>query len=271
MGHCYIPCLEPKKQTRIPPGMQYIEIVLHGCVLLRGQSGIGAQPPHPSFFPPSYQVCIVNIPLACSWVCTACIQMPTGHFPQCCVTFGVGRVQPSPRPFHSTYFSFLPSACTPLTPQQSQELLRMRRSNLNPVASSSHSLLSVCPHQKRCRRGKWRNNGACVIGSLVAMKLAATRGARRLVCPHMSMVPVVHVWGRKARAGFHNHEATVHIAHCCNEGVMFLPLIYPDYTMERESLLKEPCVPALHLSIRLSLSSYCMVWTAPCLTGLTSI
>lgn len=39
------------------------------------------------------------------------------------------------------------------------------------------------------------------------------------------------------------------MAYCCNEGVMFLPLIYPDYTMERESLLMEPCVPSLHLSV----------------------
>lgn len=30
---------------------------------------------------------------------------------------------------------------------------------------------------------------------------------------------------------------------------MFLPLIYPDYTMVRESLVKEPCVPSLHLSL----------------------
>lgn len=52
-------------------------------------------------------------------------------------------------------------------------------------------------------------------------------------------------------AGFHHHEATVHMAHCCNEGVMFLPLIYPDYTIKRESLLMEPCVPPLHLSIHL--------------------
>lgn len=34
------------------------------------------------------------------------------------------------------------------------------------------------------------------------------------------------------------------MAYCCNEGVMFLPLIYPDYTMERESLLMEPSVPS---------------------------
>lgn len=66
---------------------------------------------------------------------------------------------------------------------------------------------------------------------------------------------ISYVWGREERAGFHNHEATVHMAHCCNEGVMFLPLIYPDYTMERESLLMEPCVPPLHLSICLFSSS----------------
>lgn len=57
------------------------------------------------------------------------------------------------------------------------------------------------------------------------------------------------VCGYKECVSFQNHEATVHMAHCCNEGVMFLPLIYPDYTMERESLVKEPCVPSLHLSL----------------------
>lgn len=66
---------------------------------------------------------------------------------------------------------------------------------------------------------------------------------------------ISYVWGREVSAGFNNHEATVHMAHCCNEGVMFLPLIYPDYTMERESLLMGPCVPPLHLPICLFSSS----------------
>lgn len=39
---------------------------------------------------------------------------------------------------------------------------------------------------------------------------------------------------------------------------MFLPLIYPDYTMVRESLfMEQPCVPSLHLSICLFSSSDC--------------
>ena len=75
---------------------------------------------------------------------------------------------------------------------------------------------------------------------LAAMGRLPEQGTSLYVC--------TGVGGRES-AGFHDHEATVHMAHCCNEGVMFLPLIYPDYTMERESLLMEPCVPSLHLSI----------------------
>lgn len=38
---------------------------------------------------------------------------------------------------------------------------------------------------------------------------------------------------------------------------MFLPLIYPGYTIERESLVMKLCVPPLHLSICLFSSSDC--------------
>lgn len=82
------------------------------------------------------------------------------------------------------------------------------------------------------------------------MELTATSRPRYIVCPHIRTVHIIlYVWGWEECAGFHNHEATVHMAHCCNEGVMFLPLIYPDYTMERESLHMEPCVLHLHLSL----------------------
>lgn len=37
---------------------------------------------------------------------------------------------------------------------------------------------------------------------------------------------------------------------------MFLPLIYPDYTIEDESCLEEARVPPLHLSVYLSPSSH---------------
>lgn len=67
----------------------------------------------------------------------------------------------------------------------------------------------------------------------------------------------------KEIAGFHHHEATVHMAHCCNEGVMFFPLIYPDYTIKRESRLMEPSVPALHLPIcLLSSLNFCRTFGA---------
>lgn len=88
---------------------------------------------------------------------------------------------------------------------------------------------------------------------LIVMELTATSRASCIVCPHMKTVHIImYVCGWEEGAGFHNHEATAHMAHCCNEGAMFLPLIYPDYTMECESLLMEPCTCSSSPSVYLS-------------------
>lgn len=128
---------------------------------------------------------------------------------------------------------------------------------LKPVTYSNpptHDLISTLQAIRACSQ-KWGNSGMLQVSAVMELILQLQHHGASLVL--ISGRCISYVWGREECAGFHNHEATVHMAHCCNEGVMFLPLIYPDYTMERESLLMEPCVPPLHLSICLFSSSDC--------------
>lgn len=90
------------------------------------------------------------------------------------------------------------------------------------------------------------------------MVLVATSRARYTVCPHMSTVHIMGVGGVRMVSTTMRQQYTWLIA-AMRVWCSFL-LIYPDYTMERESLLIEPCVPPLHLSISLSHRlSYCRV------------
>lgn len=88
--------------------------------------------------------------------------------------------------------------------------------------------------------------------NLTLMELNATSSAylnRYELSSYQESAYHMYVGGMSVQVSTTMRRQYVHTAQCCNEGVMFLPLIYPDYTMECESLLMEPCVPPLHLSI----------------------
>lgn len=90
--------------------------------------------------------------------------------------------------------------------------------------------------QKRASGQKCRNH--------LLLQISRTRCT---VCPQIRTASVIHMHegGRSVPVSTTVKQQYTHAAHCCNEGAMFLPLIYPDYTMVCESLFHG----AIHLSI----------------------